>query len=63
MALAAAGRLAADGISAEVIDLRCLAPVRRIEACVPLPFADALEQAVIPTVGTVTGAVRALAGY
>ena len=111
MALTAAGRLAADGISAEVIDLRCLvpldmatvlasvgrtsrlliveenpyqggwggtvasivadegfglldAPIRRVAAaCVPLPFADALEQAVIPTVETVTDAARALASY
>jgi acetoin:2,6-dichlorophenolindophenol oxidoreductase subunit beta len=111
MALAAAERLAGDGVSAEVIDLRCLvpldmatvlasvrqtsklviveenpyqggwggtvasivadegfefldAPVRRVAAaCVPLPFADALEQQVIPTVETVTAAIRALAGY
>jgi pyruvate/2-oxoglutarate/acetoin dehydrogenase E1 component len=111
MALAAADRLAADGISAEVIDLRCLvpldmatvlasvgktsrlmiveenpyqggwggtvasivadegfelldAPVRRIAAaCVPLPFADSLEQQVIPTVESVTSAVRKLCEY
>jgi acetoin:2,6-dichlorophenolindophenol oxidoreductase subunit beta len=111
MALAAAERLAGEGISAEVIDLRCLvpldmatvlasvgrtsklivveenpyqggwggtvasivadegfelldAPIRRIAAaCVPLPFADALEQQVIPTVETVTAAIRALARY
>jgi pyruvate dehydrogenase E1 component beta subunit len=111
LALAAAGRLAADGISAEVIDLRCLvpldmatvlesvgrtsrlviveenpyqggwgatvasivaeegfelldAPVRRVAAaCVPLPFADALEQQVIPTVDALTSAVTALAAY
>ncbi|HEX5291751.1 MAG TPA: alpha-ketoacid dehydrogenase subunit beta [Streptosporangiaceae bacterium] len=111
MALSAAERLAPDGISAEVIDLRCLvpldmatvlasvertsrlviveenpyqggwggtvasivadegfefldAPVRRVAAaCVPLPFADALEQEVIPTVAAVTTAVRALARY
>ena len=111
IALAAAEELTAGGVSAEVIDLRCLvpldmatvlasvgrtsrlliveenpyqggwggtvasivadegfqlldAPVRRVAAaCVPLPFADALEQAVIPTVETVTVAVRALAGY
>jgi pyruvate/2-oxoglutarate/acetoin dehydrogenase E1 component len=111
MALAAAERLAAEGISAEVIDLRCLvpldmaavlaslartsrlmiveenpyqggwggtvasivadegfelldAPVRRVAAaCVPLPFADVLEQQVIPTVDTVTEAVRRLAAY
>jgi acetoin:2,6-dichlorophenolindophenol oxidoreductase subunit beta len=111
MALSAAERLAPDGISAEVIDLRCLvpldmatvlasvertsrlviveenpyqggwggtvasivadegfefldAPVRRVAAaCVPLPFADVLEQEVIPTVAAVTTAVRALARY
>jgi len=111
LALAAADQLAGDGISAEVIDLRCLvpldmatvlaslgrtsrlviveenpyqggwggtvasvvadegfelldAPVRRVAAaCVPLPFADVLEQQVIPTVDAVTGAVRALAAY
>jgi pyruvate/2-oxoglutarate/acetoin dehydrogenase E1 component len=111
MALAAADRLAADGVSAEVIDLRCLvpldmaavlesvgrtsrlliveenpyqggwggtvasivadegfelldAPVRRIAAaCVPLPFADALEQQVIPTVEKVTAAIRTLMAY
>ncbi len=111
MALAAADRLAADGVSAEVIDLRCLvpldmatvlesvgrtsrlliveenpyqggwggtvasivadegfelldAPVRRIAAdCVPLPFADALEQQVIPTVEKVAAAIRRLMAY
>jgi pyruvate/2-oxoglutarate/acetoin dehydrogenase E1 component len=111
LALAAAGRLAEEGISAEVVDLRCLvpldmaavlesvrrtsrlliveenpyqggwggtvasvvadegfelldAPVRRVAAaCVPLPFADVLEQQVIPTVDTVTAAVRALTAY
>jgi pyruvate dehydrogenase E1 component beta subunit len=111
MALAAAERLAADGIDAEVIDLRCLvpldmatvlasvgktsrlliveenpyqggwggtvasivadegfemldAPVKRVAAaCVPLPFADALEQQVIPTVGSVTTAIRTLLRY
>jgi acetoin:2,6-dichlorophenolindophenol oxidoreductase subunit beta len=111
LALAAADQLAGDGISAEVIDLRCLvpldmatvlaslgrtsrlviveenpyqggwggtvasvvadegfelldAPVRRVAAaCVPLPFADVLEQQVIPTVGAVTEAVRALTAY
>jgi pyruvate dehydrogenase E1 component beta subunit len=112
LALSAADRLAAeDGISAEVIDLRCLvpldmaavlasvgrtsrlviveenpyqggwggtvasivadegfelldAPIRRVAAaCVPLPFADALEQQVIPTVDSVTEAVRRLAAY
>src|SRR5580658_4383794 len=111
LALAAAERLAADGISAEVIDLRCLvpldmatvlaslgrtsrlviveenpyqggwggtvasvvadegfelldAPVRRVAAaCVPLPFADVLEQQVIPTVDAVTETVRTLTAY
>ncbi len=111
MALSAAGQLAGEGISAEVIDLRCLvpldmqtvlrsvqktsrlvvveenpyqggwggtvvsivadegfelldAPIRRVAAaCVPLPFADALEDAVIPTTGKVITAIRGLAGY
>lgn len=111
LALAAAERVAADGLSAEVIDLRCLvpldmatvlaslgrtsrlliveenpyqggwggtvasivadegfelldAPVRRVAAeCVPLPFADALEQQVIPTVDSVTAAIRKLCQY
>jgi pyruvate/2-oxoglutarate/acetoin dehydrogenase E1 component len=40
------------------------APVKRVAAaCVPLPFADALEEEVMPTVGKVTAAVRALAAY
>jgi len=40
------------------------APIRRVAAaCVPLPFADALEQQVIPTVDGVTEAVRRLAAY
>jgi acetoin:2,6-dichlorophenolindophenol oxidoreductase subunit beta len=111
MALAAAGQLVGDGISAEVIDLRTLvpldmatvlasvaktsrliiieenpyqggwggtvaaiiadegfelldAPVRRVAAaCVPLPFADALEQLVIPTTDSVVKAARTLAAY
>jgi pyruvate/2-oxoglutarate/acetoin dehydrogenase E1 component len=111
MALTAADQLAAEGVSAEVVDLRCLvpldmatvlqsvrrtsrlliveenpyqggwggtvasivadegfelldAPIRRIAAaCVPLPFADALEQEVIPTVASVTDAIRTLAAY
>ncbi len=111
MALAAAERLAADGISAEVIDLRCLvpldmatvlasvgrtsrlviveenpyqggwggtvasivadegfelldAPIRRVAAaCVPLPFADVLEQQVIPSAESVADAVRTLVAY
>jgi pyruvate/2-oxoglutarate/acetoin dehydrogenase E1 component len=111
IALAAAQELAADGLSAEVIDLRCLvpldmatvlssvgrtsrlliveenpyqggwggtvasivadegfelldAPPRRVAAeCVPLPFADALEDEVIPTTAKVTAALRALLDY
>ena len=111
MALEAAELLAADGISAEVVDLRCLipldvstvlaslartsrllvveenpfqggwgatvasvvadegfelldAPVRRLAGDnVPLPFADALEQQVIPTVDKVVAAVRRLVSY
>ncbi|MBC9730604.1 alpha-ketoacid dehydrogenase subunit beta [Streptomyces sp. TRM68367] len=40
------------------------APVRRVAAqCVPLPFADALEDQVIPAADTVVTAVRALAAY
>jgi len=110
-ALAAADRLAAEGIDVEVIDLRCLvpldvrtvlesvqrtsrlviveenpyqggwggtvasivadegfealdAPVRRVaSASVPLPFADVLEDQVIPTVDKVVEAVRELAAY
>jgi acetoin:2,6-dichlorophenolindophenol oxidoreductase subunit beta len=111
LALQAAEVLAAEGISTEVIDLRCLvpldaaavmaslrktsrlvvveenpyqggwggtvvsvvadeafdlldAPVRRVAAaCVPLPFADTLEERVMPTVDKVTAAVRSLAAY
>ena len=111
LALAAAAELAATGVSAEVIDLRCLipldmatvlasvartsrlliveenpyqggwggtvasivadegfelldAPIRRVAAeCVPLPFADALEDEVIPTTAKVTAALRALLDY
>ncbi|MFE6938824.1 alpha-ketoacid dehydrogenase subunit beta [Streptomyces chartreusis] len=40
------------------------APVRRVAGeCVPLPFADALEERVIPTVVKVVAAVRGLAAY
>jgi acetoin:2,6-dichlorophenolindophenol oxidoreductase subunit beta len=40
------------------------APIRRVAAaCVPLPFADALEDEVIPTVSRLGETVRALAGY
>ena len=111
LALAAADELAGAGVSAEVIDLRCLipldiatvlasvartsrlliveenpyqggwggtiaslvadegfesldAPIRRLAAeCVPLPFADALEDEVIPTTAKVTAAIRALLDY
>ncbi len=111
MALAAADVLAGEGISLEVVDLRCLipldvttvlgsvertsrlliveenpfqggwgatvasivadegfelldAPVRRVAGeNVPLPFADALEQRVIPTVDKVVEAIRRLTAY
>jgi pyruvate dehydrogenase E1 component beta subunit len=111
MALAAAERLATEGVEAEVLDLRCLvpldvtsvleslgrtsrllvveenpfqggwgatvasvvadegfelldAPVRRVAGDnVPLPFADALEQEVIPTVDKVVAAARRLVSY
>ncbi len=111
MALAAAERVAADGISVEVIDLRCLvpldmatvlesvgrtshlliveenpyqggwggtvasivadegfelldAPIRRVAAAsVPLPFADALEHEVIPSVESVASAIYKLIAY
>jgi pyruvate dehydrogenase E1 component beta subunit len=40
------------------------APIRRLAAaCVPLPFADVLEDEVIPTVAKVVEAVRRLAAY
>jgi pyruvate dehydrogenase E1 component beta subunit len=40
------------------------APIRRVAAeCVPLPFADALEDEVIPTVAKVIDAVRAVTSY
>ena len=40
------------------------APIRRVAAaCVPLPFADALEDEVIPTADKVVTAIRSLAGY
>ncbi|GLP70950.1 TPP-dependent acetoin dehydrogenase complex, E1 protein subunit beta [Streptomyces sp. TUS-ST3] len=40
------------------------APVRRVAGeCVPLPFADVLEEQVIPTVDKVVAAVRSLAAY
>jgi pyruvate/2-oxoglutarate/acetoin dehydrogenase E1 component len=111
MAVTAANRAASDGISAEVIDLRCLvpldmatvldsvgrtsrlliveenpyqggwggtvasivadegfdlldAPIRRVAAaCVPLPFADVLEEQVIPTTEAVIVGIRSLASY
>ena len=40
------------------------APVPRVAAaCVPLPFADTLEDQVIPTVGKVASAITSLAAY
>ncbi|MFJ7175613.1 alpha-ketoacid dehydrogenase subunit beta [Streptomyces massasporeus] len=40
------------------------APVRRVAGeCVPLPFADALEQQVVPTVDKIVTEVRRLAAY
>jgi pyruvate dehydrogenase E1 component beta subunit len=40
------------------------APIRRVAAaCVPLPFADALEQEVIPTTEKVVTAIRSLSSY
>jgi acetoin:2,6-dichlorophenolindophenol oxidoreductase subunit beta len=40
------------------------APIRRVAAaCVPLPFADRLEQEVLPTADKVAAAVRRLAAY
>jgi acetoin:2,6-dichlorophenolindophenol oxidoreductase subunit beta len=111
LALAAAEQVSAEGVSAEVIDLRSLipldmatvlgsvgrtsrliiveenpyqggwggtvasvvadegfesldAPIKRVTAaCVPLPFADALEQEVIPTTEKVVAAIRSLASY
>jgi pyruvate/2-oxoglutarate/acetoin dehydrogenase E1 component len=40
------------------------APIRRVAAeCVPLPFADALEDQVIPTTAKVTAALRRLLDY
>jgi acetoin:2,6-dichlorophenolindophenol oxidoreductase subunit beta len=111
LALATAERLAADGVSAEVIDLRCLipldvrtvldslartsrlivveenpyqggwggtlvsivadegyelldAPIKRVASeCVPLPFADVLEELVIPTVEKVAVAAKQVLNY
>jgi acetoin:2,6-dichlorophenolindophenol oxidoreductase subunit beta len=111
LALAAADEVANDGVSVEVVDLRCLipmdirtvldsvgrtsrllvveenpyqggwgatvisvvadegfelldAPIRRVAAAnVPLPFADRLEEEVIPTVDKVTAAIRQITGY
>jgi pyruvate dehydrogenase E1 component beta subunit len=40
------------------------APIRRVAAaCVPLPFADVLEDEVIPTVAKVVDAVKGIAAY
>jgi pyruvate dehydrogenase E1 component beta subunit len=111
LALATAEQLAADGVSADVVDLRCLvpldmrtvlnsvaktarlviveenpyqggwgatlvsivadegfelldAPIKRVAAeCVPLPFADALEEQVIPTAGKLVAAVKQVVDY
>ena len=111
LALGAADELANDGVSVEVVDLRCLipmdlrtvldsvgrtsrlvvaeenpyqggwgatvasvvadegfesldAPIRRVAAAnVPLPFADRLEEEVIPTVDKLTAAIRETTRY
>lgn len=111
LALRAAERLASEGISVEVIDLRCLipldaaavleslgrtsrlviaeenpyqggwgatvaslvadegfelldAPIKRVAAeNVPLPFADSLEEVVMPTVDKVADAIRSVTAY
>jgi acetoin:2,6-dichlorophenolindophenol oxidoreductase subunit beta len=111
IALQAAEQLATEGISVEVVDLRCLvpldmrtvlesvrrtsklvvveenpfqggwgatvvsivadegfelldAPIVRVAAeCVPLPFADALEDEVIPSTAKLAGAIRRLSAY
>ena len=111
LALRAAEQLAAEGISAEVIDLRCLipldaaavlesvgrtsrlviveenpyqggwgatvaslvadegfelldAPIKRVAAeNVPLPFADSLEDIVMPTTEKVTAAIKSVTDY
>ena len=111
LALQAAEQLAAEGVSAEVVDLRCLipldaaavlesvgrtsrlviveenpyqggwgatvaslvadegfelldAPIRRVAAeNVPLPFADALEDIVMPTTEKVTAAIKSVTEY
>ncbi|SRR5690606_3671410 len=111
LALKAAEQVASDGISVEVIDLRCLipldaatvleslgrtsrlviaeenpyqggwgatvaslvadegfelldAPIKRVAAeNVPLPFADSLEEVVMPTVDKVANAIRSVTAY
>jgi pyruvate dehydrogenase E1 component beta subunit len=111
LALQAAEQLAAEGLSAEVIDLRCLipldaaavlesvgrtsrlviveenpyqggwgatvaslvadegfelldAPIKRVAAeNVPLPFADSLEDIVMPTTEKVTAAIKSVTDY
>jgi pyruvate dehydrogenase E1 component beta subunit len=111
LALQAAEQLAAEGLSAEVIDLRCLipldaaavlesvgrtsrlviveenpyqggwgatvaslvadegfelldAPIKRVAAeNVPLPFADSLEDMVMPTTEKVTAAIKSVTDY
>jgi acetoin:2,6-dichlorophenolindophenol oxidoreductase subunit beta len=58
LALAAAERLADEGF--QLLD----APIKRVAAaCVPLPFAGALEDLVIPTTDSVAETVRKLAAY
>jgi acetoin:2,6-dichlorophenolindophenol oxidoreductase subunit beta len=40
------------------------APIVRVAAeCVPLPFADALEDEVIPSTAKLVGAIRRLSAY
>jgi acetoin:2,6-dichlorophenolindophenol oxidoreductase subunit beta len=57
------GATVASLVAEEAFDLLD-APIRRVAAaCVPLPFADALEDQVIPTVDKVTAAIRSLAEY
>ena len=111
LALKAAEQLASEGVSAEVIDLRCLipldaaavleslgrtsklviaeenpyqggwgatlaslvadegfelldAPIKRVAAeNVPLPFADSLEEVVMPTIDKVADAIRSVTAY
>ncbi|WP_371574702.1 hypothetical protein [Streptomyces sp. NBC_01314] len=51
-------------VADEGLGLLLDAPVRRVAGeCVPLPFADTLEESVLPTVGRVTRTVRDLTAY